>query len=93
MAYIRVLRGSIDPIHADKVVGAAPPIAAIIEGLPGCQGVQVGIDRATGSTTAISTWDTLEHAQWPVEVLGEAVAPLVAIGWKRESSEIYEQVT
>ncbi|MEA2514612.1 MAG: hypothetical protein QOF33_1112 [Thermomicrobiales bacterium] len=90
--YLRVTRGRTDPANADAVAQAVPAILAAIRQLPGCQDVRTGIDRASGRTVAVSSFDTLEHAQFTRETIGEPLQRLVAAGWQPEAPEIYEMV-
>lgn len=85
-------RGQGDPARIDETTRLVPAISAALRKLPGCQGVQVGVDRATGKSVAVSTFDTLAHAQFPRESLGEALADLQAAGWRPEAPEIYEGI-
>src|SRR4051812_3487018 len=62
--YLRLTRGRFDATHADEVREAVPAIAAALRGLPGVQDVRVGIDRASGRTLSLTTFDTVEHAQF-----------------------------
>jgi hypothetical protein len=89
--YIRVLRASVDAAKADEAAEFAPAIAAGIKKLPGCGDVHIGIDRTSGQMIAVSTWDTLENAQWDTALMGDAVAPLVPLGFQAGSPEIFEQ--
>ena len=90
--YIRITRGQSDPARIEETVRLVPDVSAALRQLPGCQGVQVGVDRATGRSVAVSTFDTLEHAQFARERLGEPIARLVAAGWQGEAPDIYEVV-
>ena len=90
--YVRVTRGHGDPGKLDETLRLVPDVGAAIRQLPGCQGVQVGFDRVSGRTVAVSTFDTLEQAQFTRESLGEPLARLAAAGWQGEAPEIYEVV-
>ena len=90
--YVRITRGQGDPATIEETVRLVPDVSAVIRQLPGCQGVQVGVDRATGKSVAVSTFDTLEHARFARETLGEPIARLVAAGWQGEAPDIYEVV-
>jgi hypothetical protein len=89
--YLRVTRGRLDPAKSDEAARLVPAIVAAMQQLPGCQGVHVGVDRATGKSIAVSSFETQEQAQFPRERLSDALAPLMAIGWQAEAPEIYEQ--
>ena len=88
--YLRLTRGRFDPARYDEVMLLVPDIIAAIRALPGARGVQVGIDGATGKTLALTTLDTLEHAQFSRDRLGSALARLQSLGWEPEPPEIYE---
>lgn len=90
--YIRVTRGQSDPANIDETIALVADISAAIRGLPGCQGVQIAVDRLTGKSVAISTYDTLEHALFSRDTLGVPLARLLATGWQPEPPEIYEIV-
>jgi quinol monooxygenase YgiN len=90
--YLRVTRGHLDPAKSDEAARLVPAIIAAIRQRPGCHGVQVGVDRATGKSIAVSTYETQEQAQYSRELLSEALAPLVALGWQGDAPEIYEQM-
>ena len=59
--YLRLTHGRFDPAKYDEVMRLVPDLVAAIRQLPGCQGVQVGIDRDAGRTISVSTLDTLEQ--------------------------------
>ena len=88
--YLRLTRGRLEPARYDAVVPLVPAITAALRALPGVQDVHVGIDRATGRTLSLTSFDTFEHAQFSRERLSSVLAPLQAIGWEPEAPEIYE---
>ena len=88
--YLRVSRGRWDPTKHDELARLVPNALAAIRKLPGCQDARNGVERSTGRTVTVSTFDTLEHAQFPRESLGEPLARLQAAGWQGEAPEIYE---
>lgn len=90
--YVRITRGQNDPAKVDETIDLVPDISDAIRSLPGCQGVQIAIDRTTGKSVSISTFDTQTHAQFSRETLGEPLARLVATGWQPEPPEFYEVV-
>ncbi len=90
--YVRTTHGHTDPAKYDEVSRLVPDIRAAIQQLPGCQGVQVGIDRATGDTVSVSTFDTLEHAQFNRDILAEQMSGLQAAGWQGDAPQIYERI-
>ena len=89
--YLRVTRGHIDPAKSEEAIGLVPALIAAIKQLPGCQDVQTGVDRATGKSISIGSFDTLEQAQFSREGLGDAMAQLIALGWQGEAPEFYEK--
>jgi hypothetical protein len=88
--YLRVTRGQSDPATYNELTPLIPDVLAALRGLPGCQAAQAGIDRDTGRTIAVTTFDTLEHARFPRGSLGEPLTRLQALGWQGEAPELYE---
>ena len=90
--YLRMTRGRFDSTKSDEAMRLMPDITAAIQQLPGCQGVQVGVDRTTGETLAVSTFDTMEHAQFSRDSLGDAYVRLQALDWQAKDPEIFETI-
>src|SRR5262245_29239555 len=90
--YLRVTRGRWDPAKHDELAPLAPEAIAAIRRLPGCLDARSGVDRSTGRTISVSSFDTLEHAQFSRDSLGEVVARLQAGGWQAEPPDIYETI-
>jgi hypothetical protein len=90
--YLRSTRGHFDPTKSGEATTLLPDIVAAIERLPGCQGVQAGVDSTTGGTLSVSSFDSLEHAKFSRESLGDAFTRLQALGWQGEAPEYYETV-
>jgi len=88
--YLRISRGHWDPAQHDQLARLVPEVFAAIGRLPGCEDVRTGVERSTGRTITVSTFDTLEHAQFSRESIGEPLARLQAAGWQGEAPEIYE---
>ena len=88
--YLRVTRGHWDPAKHDELARLVPEVRAAIQRLPGCQDVRNGVERSTGRTVTAATFDTLEHAQFSRESLGEPFVRLQTAGWQGEAPEIYE---
>ena len=88
--YLRLTRGRVDPARAADVLQIVPDVVAAIRALPGAQDVRVGVDRDSGRTLSLSTFDTREHAQFSRDRLGASLARLQALGWEPEAPEIYE---
>ena len=93
--YLRTTRGRFDPARYDELVPLMREVNAGVQALPGCQGIQSGLDRSGGRLVAVSTWDTAEHANFSRDAgsLGEVVRRTQAIGVQLEPPEIYEIVT
>lgn len=91
--YLRLTRGHFDPARYDEVAQAVPAIVAALRALPGLQDVRVGIDRTSGNTLSLTTFDTLEHAQFSRDRLGSSMERLLALGWEPQAPEIYEATT
>jgi hypothetical protein len=88
--YLRLTRGRFEPAHYDAVVPLVPAITAALHALPGVRDVRVGIDRTSGRTLSLTSFDTLEHAQFSRDRLGSVLQPLQALGWEPKAPEIYE---
>ena len=88
--YLRVSHGRWDPARHDELARLVPEVRAAIQRLPGCQDVRNGVERSTGRTVTAATFDTLEHAHFSRDSLGEPLARLQAAGWQGEAPEIYE---
>ncbi len=88
--YMRVVRGRVDPAKLDEVNQVAPDLAAAIRRQPGHQNSMGGMDRATGRTIVVSTWDTQEHASYSPESLGDVQSRLRALGVQADPPEIFE---
>ena len=91
--YLRLTLGRFDPARYDEVIPLVPEIETSIRGLPGVQGVHIGINRTSGRTLSLSTFDTLDHAQFSRERLANALEPLQALGWEPDAPEIFEACT
>ena len=88
--YFRLTRGRFDPARYDAVMPLVPAVTAALRGLPGVQDVRVGIDRATGRTLSLTSFETLEDAQFSRDRLRPVLQPLQELGWEPEAPEIYE---
>jgi len=55
---------------------------------PGVRNVYVGVERKTGRATVVSTWDTLEHANFVVPP--DFIARMQELGMQGERPVIYE---
>ena len=88
--YLRVTHGHIDPANADAALGTIPDLLAALRQLPGCQDVQTGLDRDTGETVSVMRFDTLDHATFARESIGEPFERLLAAGWQPEAPLITE---
>jgi quinol monooxygenase YgiN len=92
MPYIRVTRSKLDPSQAEAGGALARQIATIVQGMPGCQAVHAGVDRAAGQGIFISIWDSEEHAQLDRAALGDVMGQLQELGVELEAAAIYEAV-
>ena len=94
--YMRVTRGRFaDPSTIDEAISQlGADLVAAISRQPGYQSFTGGIDRASGRTITVSTWDTEDHARWsPAEVLGDIVSKLQALNVQTDPPEIFEVTT
>jgi hypothetical protein len=90
--YLRLTRGRFDPARHEAVMPLVPAVTAALRALPGVQDARVGVDRASGRTFALTSFETLEHAQFSRDRLSSVLAPLQDLGWEPEAPEIYESV-
>jgi quinol monooxygenase YgiN len=91
--YIRITRGRLDPSKYDQLVSMAKDIEAAVRAAPGCQSYLGGGDRTAGTTIAVSTWDTEEHARLSRDVSLAAIMPrLQAMGLQLDPPEVYESL-
>jgi hypothetical protein len=90
--FLRLTRGHVDPAHADELVRAMPGVVAAIRQLPGMIGIQVGLDRGTGRSVSLITFERLEDARFSRDQLGAGLDPLYALGWTAEEPEIFEAI-
>jgi len=89
--YLRVTRGRFDPAKSDELYALGPRVVAGVMAQPGCQDCRAGIDRQSGTSIVASTFDTLDHAKFPRENLGEEyLQALAQLGWQGDAPEFYE---
>jgi hypothetical protein len=92
--YMRVVRGRIDPSRLDEVVSqVGQDLGEAIRRQPGFQSLTGGMDRSSGQTILVSTWDTEEHARYSPDALGEVQSRLRALGVQADPPEIFEGTT
>ena len=89
---LRVTRGHFDPERFDEVNAAIPAVLARVRALPGLQGERTGVNRRSGTSIIFTTFDTMEHAQFSRDILGEPFARIQAAGWQGEAPEFYEVI-
>lgn len=90
MAVLRVTRSQFDPARYDERLDAA--LAGAIRRLPGIQHCSLGTDQAAGKGIAVTVFDTLEHAQFSRDLLGEVIPRMQALGLRMEAPQFYEVV-
>ena len=93
MAYMRVTRSQFDPARYEEVLSVNADLAGILQQLPGFQHYHQGVDRATGKSIIMTIFDTLEHAQFSRESLGEIIPRFQALGLSMEAPELYEIIS
>ena len=87
--YIRVASVTFDPSRLDDAVASVREVG--LPGMresPGVRNVYVGVERKTGRATVVSTWDTLEHANFMVPP--DFTARMQELGMQGERPVIYE---
>jgi heme-degrading monooxygenase HmoA len=90
--YLRLTRAHYNPARYEDIVSLASQVNAAVERLPGCQAMYQGTDRTTGTTAAVSIWDTEEHARFSRDALGDVIGRLQALGVQLDSPEFFEIV-
>jgi hypothetical protein len=90
--YFRLTRGRFDPTRYEAIMPLVPAVTTALRALPGVRDVRVGIDRATGHTLSLTSFETLEYAQFSRDRLGAVLQPLQDLGWEAEAPEIYEAI-
>ena len=91
-AWLRITRGRFESARYAELVRLAPGPAAAVQRLPGCGGYHSGLDRAAGTLVAVSTWDSVDHARFSRDALGDALTQILALGVQLEPPELYEVV-
>ena len=91
--HMRVTRSRFDPSRIDESNKVTPELVAAVRRQPGCQSYVIGVDRASGRTVAMSTWDTEEHAQLAPDALGDVMPTLQALGLQMDPTETFEVVS
>jgi hypothetical protein len=92
--YMRVVRGRLDPSKlADVDNQLGQDLTAAIRRQPGCQSSMGGVDRASGRSIVVTTWDTEEHARYSPDALGDVMSKLRALGLQADPPEIFEVTT
>jgi hypothetical protein len=90
---LRITRGRIDPARsaeAQRIMDEQ--VLPAMRQLPGFQGHQGGINRGTGQSVSITTWDTEEQAMALRDKIAAKAEALFALGLVIESSDTYELV-
>lgn len=88
--YLRITRGRFPTDQRDAMLAAVPAVLAALRQLPGCQDARAGSDGSAGTSISVSTFDTLAHAQFARETVGESLTRLQAVGWQGDAPEFYE---
>jgi hypothetical protein len=89
--YIRITRGRFNPsTEADIQRIVEEQVIPVVQKLPGFQRYLGGVDRTNGMLTAVSLWDTEEHASFSRDAMISAVPALTALGVTFEPAETYE---
>jgi hypothetical protein len=91
--YLRITRAHFNPSRYEELQAVVPDVSAAIWLLPGFQSMQTGFDRANGKSVSVTTFDTLEHAQFQRSSLDAVFATLQASSWQGEAPEIYDLTT
>jgi hypothetical protein len=90
--YMRVGRSRMDPARIDEDSTLVQDITEAFRQLPGFQSLMASMDRATGQSINVSTYDTEEHARW-TPTRSDLNARIQALGIQMGSPEISEVTT
>ena len=90
MPYLRISRARFDPAQYEELQRLNADLGSAVQRAPGFQQFLTGYDRAEGKGIAISVFDTLEHAQFSRDLLGDIIPRFQALGLQMEPPEFYE---
>ena len=90
--YLRITRNHFEPSRVSEVRTLVPDVIDALRQLPGCRGVDIGIDASTGESVSVSRFDTGEHARFSREELGAIIGRIQAAGIRMDPPELYELV-
>ena len=88
MPYMRVARSRSDPATTDEQL--LQDVVAAIKQQPGCQSCVSGVDRASGHTLIVSTWDTEAHARFSRDALAGIMPRVQAQGGRPDPPAFFE---
>ena len=89
--YLRVTRGRLmDFQRIEEVARFGEDLVVALSRLPGCQGVQWGANRTSGSVVVASAWDSEEHAHFPPEALDDLAPRLEDLRIRLEPPEYFD---
>jgi quinol monooxygenase YgiN len=91
--YLRIARSRADPATTDEERQLLQEVVAAIKRQRGCQSCVSGVDRASGRTLIVSTWDTEEHARFSRDALGDIMPRVQALGGQPDPPEFFEVTT
>jgi hypothetical protein len=83
--YLRITRVHYDPARYDDVILLAREVNAAMQRQPRCQAFYQGTDRTTGTTAAVSIWDTEDPSY------GARIWVMRSAGCKRSASSSIRQ--
>ena len=90
MPYLRVSHAQFDPAQYDELQRLNADLTSAVQRAPGFQQFLTGYDRAEGKAIAVSVFDTLEHAQFSRDLLGDIMPRFQALGLRMEPPVFYE---
>ena len=90
MPYLRVSHAQFDPAQYDELQRLNADLTSAMQQVPGFQQFLTGYDRTEGKAIAISVFDTLEHAQYSRDLLGDIIPRFQALGVRFELPVFYE---
>ena len=86
--FIRLAQGNVDPSRLDDYLAVIRTALPTLRAQPGFQNAYIGLNRATGRSVIVATYDTEEHAS--IQPSPEAIARLQAVGLEPEPLTVFE---
>jgi heme-degrading monooxygenase HmoA len=88
--FLRITHSHGDPAKAQQANALAQDIVNSVRQLPGFQHAYQAADASSGEAVIVTLWDTLEHAQFDRNALGDIIPRIQEMGVKLDAPKIYE---